>query len=375
MKRPNLKVGDWVEVRGKEEILKTLDSSGQLDGMPFMPEMFSFCGRRFQVYKRAHKTCDTVFPIRSRRVDGAVHLNTRCDGQAHGGCQAGCLLFWKVEWLKVLCSNSPEDAFAPINIRSRDSAGRSAAGCTESDVWANTQASRQDSGAPVYVCQATRLPYATRDLNWWDVRQYVEDYRSRNVGLWRLFCGFVYSTYYNISELGIGVGPAMSWFYDKFHPLWGGTPFPRKRGAIPLREATPSAALNLQPGELVRVRSHEEVLQTLNTDGKNRGMLWDAELVPFCGKTYRVLKRVNRIINEQTGEMQEMKNPCIVLDSVVCQSRYSACRMFCPRSIYPYWREIWLERVEAEKASPTQPIDRELVVLQHNRRVPSQRSV
>ena len=76
-------------------------------------------------------------------------------------------------------------------------------------------------------------------------------------------------------------------------------------------------------------------------------MCWDAELVPYCGKTYRVLKRVTKIVNEKTGEMQEMKTPCIILDSVVCQSRYSHCRMFCPRSIYSYWREIWLERVPA----------------------------
>ena len=46
-----------------------------------------------------------------------------------------------------------------------------------------------------------------------------------------------------------------------------------------------------------------------------------------------------------------MKNPCIILDSVVCQARYHACRMFCPRSIYPYWREIWLERVEERPAT------------------------
>src|SRR5262245_1391253 len=99
-KNSKLSVGDWVEVRSKEEILRTLDTNRQLEGMPFMPEMFAFCGQRFQVYKRAHKTCDTVFPTRSRRVDRAVHLETRCDGHAHSGCQAGCLLFWKTEWLK-----------------------------------------------------------------------------------------------------------------------------------------------------------------------------------------------------------------------------------------------------------------------------------
>src|SRR5262247_3935707 len=115
MKRRKLSVGDWVQVRSKEEILRTLDSEGRLDRMPFMPEMFAFCGKTFQVYKRAHKTCDTVFPIRGRRVDRAVHLTTRCDGQAHGGCQAGCLIFWKESWLKRVRRESPELAVGRNN--------------------------------------------------------------------------------------------------------------------------------------------------------------------------------------------------------------------------------------------------------------------
>src|SRR5271155_5328365 len=105
-KTRKLKVGNWVEVRSKEEILRTLDVEGRLDGMPFMPEMFAFCGKRFQVYKRAHKTCDTVFPVRGRRVSEAVHLDTRCDGASHGGCQASCLIFWKDAWLRPAGDNS-----------------------------------------------------------------------------------------------------------------------------------------------------------------------------------------------------------------------------------------------------------------------------
>ena len=64
------------------------------------------------------------------------------------------------------------------------------------------------------------------------------------------------------------------------------------------------------------------------------------------GGTYRVVKRVSKILDEKTGKMVEMKTPAIILNGVVCQARYSSCRMFCPRSIYSYWREIWLERVE-----------------------------
>ncbi len=134
-------------------------------------------------------------------------------------------------------------------------------------------------------------------------------------------------------------------------PSLGGTLFPRKPGFISEGKPTPLGTLNLQPGELVRVKSHEQILQTVNTANKNRGMYWDAELVPYCGGTYKVLKRVTKLIGERTGKIEEMKNPCIILDSVVCQARYSSCRMFCPKGMYPYWREIWLERVPEESCS------------------------
>lgn len=338
-----LKAGEWVEVRSKDEILRTLDKDGRLDGMPFMPEMFAFCGEKLPVYKRAHKTCDTAFPVRGRRVDHAVHLDTRCDGSAHGGCQASCLLFWKDAWLKPaggLASSMPTVSL-PLN------SGIGNAPCTEADIWDKTTDGNASPSGPVYVCQATRLPYATSDLNWWDVRQYIEDYRSGNVSLWRVICGATYFLYLAIANAGIRLGRPMRWFYDKFYPLWGGTPFPRKTGVIPDDQPTPSATLDLQPGELVRIKSHDEILATLNTRSRNRGLYFDAEEVPYCGGQYRVLKRVTKIIHERTGKMLTMKSPCVILDSVICQSRYSECRLFCPRSIYSYWREVWLERAES----------------------------
>jgi hypothetical protein len=333
-----LRVGDWVEVLSKEEILRTLDQNAQLDGMPFMPEMFAFCGQKLQVHKRAHKTCDTVFPVRGRRVDRSVHLETRCNGSAHGGCQAGCLIFWKDAWLKPA-----GDANAPIG-QDADS------GCSESIVVAKTQVTPPGETEPTFSCQATRLPYATKDLNWWDPRQYAEDLSSGNVTLWQMICGATYFLILAISNLGIGLGRPIRGFWDKFHRLWRGYPFPRRHGNIPQGQSTPAATLDLEPGELVRIRPYQEILKTLDTSDRNRGLYFDAEEVPYCGTTHRVLRRITRIINERTGKMQEMKTPCVVLDSVICQSRYSECRLFCPRSIYAYWREIWLERVEPRPA-------------------------
>jgi len=340
MKSTQFNVGDWIRVRSKEEILKTLDGNGQLDGLPFMPQMFQYCGHRLKVYKRAHKTCDTITGnYKSRRMSYAVHLEgVRCDGQAYGGCQADCLIFWKEAWLKR--ADEPAVSEDP-----RESRGGTS-GCSEEDVWAGTKTPEtQNAADPTYVCQVTQLLAATHPLSSFDLRQYAEDLASGNVGVRQMVCGFIYIGYRSLVNAGIGLGRPLRWLYDSFQRLRGGVPYPRKRGKIPLGAKTPNVVLRLQPGELVRVKSHDEILATLDAGNRNRGLVFDAEMVPFCGRTFRVLKRVTRILDEKTGRVTEFKNPSIMLEGVVCEARYSECRLFCPRSIPSYWREIWLERV------------------------------
>jgi hypothetical protein len=329
--------GDWVEVRSREEILATLDENGRLDGLPFMPEMFEFCGKRFTVFKRAHKTCDPPSGLRGRRMDSAVHLEgVRCSGEGHGGCQAACLMFWKNAWLKS--ANGPSQSAAA-------STPREAKGCSEAQVQAQTRRSGDPADVePIYSCQSTELFQATQPLQWWDLRQYVEDYTSGNVSLSRMFASFVFFVWDFLATSGLGLGAGLRWTYDNFQKLRGATPYPARIGTVPEGTKTPSVTLNLQPGELVKVKRYDEILKTLDEHGHNRGMWFDPEMVPYCGGTYRVLRRVNSIINEKTGRMQHMKNSCIVLEDVACASCYAKYRKFCPRSIFAYWREIWLER-------------------------------
>ncbi len=350
-----LKVGEWVEVLSKEEILKTLDERGMFEGVPFMPEMYRFCGKRFRVHKRAHKTCDysTPYPCYTRWLKDTVHLNTRCGGEAHDGCQAGCELFWKTAWLKVVSGPQPDVVGIQPAPAAEDCIGAyqlTGPGPDDAHIWASIKIPDPEGGKPKYMCQMSEVPHATTPLQWWDIRQYVEDWTSGNVSLWQLFCGFVWTWYYNLSQAGIGLGRPMRWLYNMLRPLWGGSMFPRMPGMIPEGQPTPTVSLNLQPGELVRVKSHEEILKTVTLYNMNRGMTWDAELVPYCGKEFRVLKRVTKIIDERSAKMIEMKTACIILDNVVCQARYSDHRMFCPKAMYPYWREIWLERVGTNEA-------------------------
>ncbi len=344
MRKP--RVGDWVEVRSKEEILQTLDKRGRLEGLPFMPQMFQYCGQRFPVYKRAHKTCDWVYTVKSRRLPHGVHLDLRCDGEAYGGCQAGCLLYWKEAWLKP--AKGPGESAVSIR-QSSNPLHRplDPSSCTEADVLAGTRAvnaeSPQDAEEPRYACQGTDVLEFTTLLPWWSVGQYVEDYTSGNTTLGRLLGGFAYVGYYRFARKR-QLGRPLRMIYDTFQALWGGVPFPRKAGAIPVGQPTPTCTLNLQPGEFVRVKSYKEVLETLDTNGQNRGLSFDAEMVPYCGGTYRVRNLLSKFVDEKTGRLVTMKKPAVIMEGVICQSRYSDCRMFCPRSILSWWHEVWLER-------------------------------
>src|SRR5256885_10293493 len=92
--RLNLRAGELVEVRSESEILSTLDENGTLEDLPFMPEMLQFCGKRFRVYRRADKTCDTIHNTGIRRMKDCVHLEElRCGGGDHGGGQGRWLNF------------------------------------------------------------------------------------------------------------------------------------------------------------------------------------------------------------------------------------------------------------------------------------------
>lgn len=104
-----------------------------------------------------------------------------------------------------------------------------------------------------------------------------------------------------------------------------------------------SEALNLQPGELVEVRSKEEILSTLDVNGLNKGLLLMPEMLRYCGMQFKVYKRVERFVLEHTGEFRRMKNT-VLLDGVLCDGWGGAC----DRSCFFFWREAWLKRVEPE---------------------------
>ncbi len=308
--------GQWVTVRTLEEIFASLDQDGTLEGLPFMPEMVSLCGKRLRVKRVANKTCVNGASIFIGRLDDCVVLQTpvRCDGSAHQGCEMGCQFFWKTQWLL------PEEA------------GTSGSGNEYSDSKSDVQSQTSmqwleekslavpaDDGAPRYRCQATELVQIAQPISPFKFKQYVDDHRRDNVSI-SAIGSFLFSLV--IKKLT-----------RKSDSLAG-----------PHEKRTPSGRIGLVIGERVRVKSLAEIRKTLDVNGCNRGLWFDPqEMGQFCGLELVVSRVVTKMIDEKTNKLRIVSQPTVVLSETECSGVF---RRFCSRGMLHFWREIWLERVD-----------------------------
>jgi hypothetical protein len=316
-----LRVGDLVEVRSANEIMATLDERGELENLPFMPEMLKFCGQRLTVDKVAHKLCDTIGGSGLHKMENAVHLtDSRCDGTAHGGCQTACLLYWKEAWLKRVEADAASSATAgPVDL---------------SLLEINTRKEPGPDGEPRYSCQATELLRAAPAcLSRLGLGPYVTDVKTGNVSALESLKAYLVVLFNRLQGISKRHLPRRLRFHD-------GQPWRYVKGR--LVGPTPTSHLDLQPGEMVRIKSREQIEATLNEGRLNRGLGFEEEMARYCGRTARVQARVTKCLDEKTGRMLTMKSPCIVLEGLVCAGVYHGS---CPRQFIPFWREIWLERV------------------------------
>jgi len=316
-------VGDRVVVRSLQEIRATLDESGCLDGLPFMDEMVAFCGRQFRVFRCVDKVFDYGRSWRLRRIDDVVLLTgLRCDGSAHGGCQASCYLLWKKAWLKGV----PQSSAQVDDHRTEPTPVRSA--------------TPGNASRSIYTCQFTQLSAASRPLSRWDLRQDLRPLLNGNLTFRAFLVGMLTRVFNRLDRLLGGLG---------YPPLSRST-----------RKTTPAPDISLSPGESVRVRGRERIATTLDGASRNRGLSFDREMLKHCGQPYPVSKRVEQIIDVSTGQLLAMKTPCLVLDGVDNSGEFLR---FGAQHEYLYWREVWLEADGTTRnggQSRLPPLDRQL---------------
>ncbi|MEM3566191.1 MAG: hypothetical protein QXK18_04900 [Candidatus Bathyarchaeia archaeon] len=291
----HLRPREIVEVKAEDEIISTLDENGTYEGLAFTAEMRKYCGKRFKVFRRVNKLLVESIPSGLRHIKDAVILEgVFCGGEVHGGCGKACPLIWKEIWLKRVASRN--------GIRSNSS---------------NNYVG--DFAGKLSSCQEISLIKATRPLNVWDFRNY--------------FLEITAEAYPGIGYLKKAF--ELLKFRVDLH-IWSGR-FSVKGN----KKTTPIEVLNLKPGEIVEVKSRGEILETLDFRGRNRGLQFMPEMLKYCGKRFRVSKRVNRMVVATSGKMRVIPNT-VILEGVYCDGKaHGGCQRMC----HCLWREIWLRRV------------------------------
>ncbi|MBN2580203.1 MAG: hypothetical protein JXB10_14535 [Pirellulales bacterium] len=317
-RRRRFRRGDWVEIRSEAEIDATLDAEGKLAGLPFIPEMRRFCGRRFRVYRRAERIFLDHFYYVARLKNTVLLEGARCNGSAHADCQMHCLLFWKEAWLKPAAPGEESEVGGQGSEIRDQEAGPDAPHPACYVPSSNPPAER-------LCCQATELVRASRRLPWWDFRQYVRD----------------------VLDGEQTVGQLLGFFFQKIFRklmriLGRRTPPPSPVSAATIPISATHEKLDLQPGEWVEIKSLPEILATLDTRQRHRGLGFAPEMAQFCGQRFRVAYRIERVILEWSGQFRRIRDT-VALEGVICDGQ--AYRN-CPRSCYLFWREAWLRRVE-----------------------------
>lgn len=299
---PKLGPGDIVEVCSRDEILATLDQEDSFEGLPYIPEMNRYCGKRYRVLNKVRKVISESSGLRKLK-DTYILMGVTCDGEAHGQCQRTCFLLWKGKWLRRINTNTwleQTDKVYPLN-------------CISNSSFSSSDAT--------FSCQTTNLIRATSHLSIFNIRQYIQDVTSKTFEPLERLRSSAISL--NFKTQGVLTRKRVVKF----------------RGG---RKSTPTTTLNLQPGEVVQVKSEAEIQTTLNQNGRNRGLAFTREMLKYCNRTFKVLKRLDRMIIEETGKIRKIANT-VLLEGVTCDGKSSGG---CQRNCYCLFREIWLKRVE-----------------------------
>jgi len=120
------------------------------------------------------------------------------------------------------------------------------------------------------------------------------------------------------------------------------------------RLATPSrsrsavvAKCRLGPSDRVRVKSAEEIEQTLDVRRRLHGCPFAEPMFRYCGQEFVVAKRIERFFDEARGKLVRCNN-IVILDGVFCDGSGYPQSRGCDRTCYFFWRVEWLEKVEAQ---------------------------
>ena len=91
----------------------------------------------------------------------------------------------------------------------------------------------------------------------------------------------------------------------------------------------------------VKIRPREAIEATLDRDRRYRGCTFLPQMAEYCGTTRRVLKSMNRFVDERDLKVK-IAGGIILLEGILCKGAGEFGR--CDRSCHLLWRKEWLEQ-------------------------------
>jgi hypothetical protein len=106
-----------------------------------------------------------------------------------------------------------------------------------------------------------------------------------------------------------------------------------------------SSPLSLKAGDVVRVRSKEQILQTLDENNKLGKCNFSDGMWQYCGGEYKVLKRIEHFYDEASCRMLRTRD-LVLLEGLHCSGNLPAFKHRCDKHCLYFWKEAWLEKIE-----------------------------
>jgi hypothetical protein len=102
--------------------------------------------------------------------------------------------------------------------------------------------------------------------------------------------------------------------------------------------------LDLHKGDKVRVKSKNEIYDTLDKTHRFEGCAFMDEMSNYCDTEQIVYKQVNFFFDERLCKFFKAKG-VVLLDEVKCSGKLSLTGPTCDRSCYFFWKDVWLEKI------------------------------
>ncbi len=99
---------------------------------------------------------------------------------------------------------------------------------------------------------------------------------------------------------------------------------------------------NVSAGDWVMVKPEGEILAMLDPFKETRGCAFLDEMYPYCGTKQRVLKSMERFLDERDYKVKKVSG-IFLLENVICQGTPAFGK--CDRCCYLFWRGEWLEKI------------------------------